>query len=137
SYCNRFIAPLRSSGLVGPEPEMTPYLSLEVYPAKATEAPPELIVVLDAKYSTLPHPQLLDRMRSKYGRIGAFDTGGILSRQVWALAPTAPLHPAAPSPDWARSCSVDNLSFWSDTFDSSTPAPALIHPRPFPPSPPP
>jgi hypothetical protein len=136
-YRNRFYDRFRGYGLLGPEPEMTPDLALEVYPAKAIEGPPELLVVLDAKYSTLPHPQLLDRVRSKYGRIGVFDTGGILSRQVWALAPTAPQHPAAPSPEWAASCSVDNLSFWSDTFDSSTPVAGVIHARPLLGSPPP
>jgi len=136
-YRNRFYDRFRGYGLLGPEPEMTPDLALEVYPAKAAEGPPELVVVLDAKYSTLPHPQLLDRVRSKYSRIGAFDTGSILSRQVWALAPTAPLHPAAQTPDWARACTIDNLSAWSDQFDSSTPVAGVIHARPLLGSPPP
>jgi hypothetical protein len=136
-YRNRFYDRFQGYGLLGPEPEMTPDLALELYPAKGADGPPELIIVLDAKYSTVPHPQILERVRSKYGRIGVFDTGGILSRQVWALAPTAPMHPAAQSPEWGRACTIDNLSFWSDTFDASTPVAGVIHARPLLGSPPP
>jgi len=129
-YRNRFLDRAMGYGLLGPEPEMTPDIALEIYRDARTDEPPELIVVLDAKYSLLPHAQLLDRVRSKYGRIGLFATGSVLSRQVWALAPTAPMGGPYLSPSWANSCTADNLSFWSDAFDASAPVAGVVHARP-------
>src|SRR5206468_3068681 len=94
------------------------------------EGVPELIVVLDAKYSSVPHPQLLERVRGKYGRIGVFANGSVLSRQVWALAPTAPQSGVTQSLAWANSCTVDNLSLWADAFDTSSPIAGVIQSRP-------
>lgn len=134
-YQNRYLDRSREYGLLGPEPELTPDLALEIYPTASDQGAPDLIVVLDAKYSTVAHAQLLDRMRSKYGRIGVFETGAVLSRQVWALAPTAPGGNRFLSPPWANSCTVDNLSFWSDRFDASSPVCGVIHVRPLLPTP--
>jgi hypothetical protein len=113
-------------GLLGAEPEMTPDITLEIGGGDR----PEQIIVFDAKYSSVPHSVLLDQVRAKYGRIGEFVTGRILSRQVWALSPLAPGSPPIPAPAWAGSCTIDNLSFWSDRFDTSTPIAGAIHARP-------
>jgi hypothetical protein len=129
-YRNRFLDSGRGYGLLGPEPEVTPDLSLELYSSNRAEGAPELIVVLDAKYSNSPHVQILDRVRAKYGRIGSFSDGVIRSRQVWALAPTAPQSSQYLTPQWANSCTIDNLSFWSDSFDDSTPVAGVVQARP-------
>ena len=117
-------------GLLGPETEATPDLTLEIYPAGADDVPPETMIVLDAKYSTSSHAQLIERVRNKYGRIGLFATGEILSRQVWALTPTEPHSAPLYALEWSRYCSVDNLSFWSDTFDATAPVAGAILTRP-------
>lgn len=134
-YLNRFQRSAGDFGLLGPEPEMTPDLAIEVFETSSDAAPPVLIVVLDAKYSLLPHVQLLERVRSKYGRIGTFATGAVLSRQVWALAPTSPWGGPHLSPAWANACTADNLSFWSDAFDGSAPVAGVVHARPLLPTP--
>ena len=117
-------------GLLGPEPEATPDLVLEIFPAAIDEVPPETLIVLDAKYSTSQHQQLIERVRNKYGRIGLFSTGEILSRQVWALTPTEPPPGPQYTLEWSKYCSVDNLSFWTDTFDPTAPVAGAILTRP-------
>jgi hypothetical protein len=120
-----------SYGLLGPESERTPDLAVEVFdPDDAGGRPPDLIVVLDAKYSSAPHADKLDEVRWKYGKIGAFRTGTVLSRQVWALSP-APAPGRGPAgPEWAAFCTVDNRAFWSEEFDMRSSAAGVVQARP-------
>ena len=85
-------------GLLSPEEERTPDIALEVFPPGDRNSPvPELIVVFDAKYTSMPHYQKLEEVRLKYSKIGVFETGHVLSRQVWALVPLDALSAAASS----------------------------------------
>ena len=69
--------------------------------------PPELIIVLDAKYSSEAHTVKLDEFSRKYGKIGVFRTGRVLSRQVWAMTPMLPHSARRPIVrDWATSTIV-------------------------------
>src|SRR5581483_6295871 len=75
-------------GLLGPEHERTPDLALEVFSAPdPNRVVPDLIVVLDAKYTSASQAEKLETVRQKYSKIGIFRTGLILSRPVWALTP--------------------------------------------------
>src|SRR6266511_1354171 len=75
-----------SYGLLAEHSERTPDISIEIFaPGDTSGGPPEMIIVLDAKYSSEPHLVKLDEMYRKYGKIGIFQTGKVLSRQVWAL----------------------------------------------------
>src|SRR5262249_30400997 len=69
-------------GFLGEERERTPDIAVEVFPAGDASGPPELIIVLDAKYSSESHATKLDEVSRKYGKIGLFRTGRVLSRQV-------------------------------------------------------
>lgn len=107
-----------------------PDMALEVYPAGAASADvPEVIIVLDAKYSAAPQREKLTEVSTKYSKIGDVRTGRILSRQVWALTPAAP---AADTPaDGLRGyCTVDNGAFWSPTFDALNPVNGAVQTRP-------
>jgi hypothetical protein len=118
-------------GLLGPENERTPDLAVEVFePDDARGRPPDLIIVLDAKYSSAPHPDKLDEVRWKYGKIGVFRTGTVLSRQVWALAPTPAHQRGGGGPEWASFCTVDNRGFWSEEFDMGSTAAGVVQARP-------
>jgi hypothetical protein len=119
----------RTFGLLGPEPELTPDIALEIYP-DATSPTPELVIVFDAKYSSQPQQKKLDEVRSKYGKIGIFRTGRVLSRQVWALTPAAPLRYAPGPTEVAPFCTVDNHSVWLDEFDMSSTAAGAIQTKP-------
>jgi hypothetical protein len=129
SYRSAFESRGLTFGLLGPEPELTPDITLEIYP-DATSPTPELILVFDAKYSSLPQQKKLDEVRSKYGKIGVFRTGRVLSRQVWALTPTAPLRYAPGPTEIAPFCTVDNHSVWFDEFDMSSAVAGAIQTKP-------
>jgi hypothetical protein len=117
-------------GQLGGGRERTPDITLEIFPANSDDAHPELIIVLDAKYSSESHGVKLDEVQRKYGKIGVFETGLVLSRQVWAMAPTpAPgRHPAGP--EWAAFCTLDNLAFWSDAFDMRSTVAGVVQVKP-------
>ena len=97
-YRSRHYDLARGYGLLGPEPEVTPDLALELYSGPDDSVPPEMIVVLDAKYSSSAHGQLIERVRNKYGRIGVFATGTILSRQGLGAGAGGPALRAAVRP---------------------------------------
>jgi hypothetical protein len=108
----------------------TPDMALEVFPARPTAVEtPELIIVLDAKFSSLPQAEKLTEVTTKYSKIGDGRTGRVLSRQVWALTPVAP-SPATPGEGLRPYCTVDNEAFWSDQFDVNNPVNAAIQTRP-------
>ncbi|HVK12655.1 MAG TPA: hypothetical protein VM597_28150, partial [Gemmataceae bacterium] len=118
-------------GLLSPDQERTPDLALEVFAPGARDNPvPELIVVLDAKYTTQPHSRKLDEVRLKYDKIGVFETGRVLSRQVWAIVPTGPDLAPVRGPDWARHCTVDNVGFWSERYDMASPTAGVVRAKP-------
>ena len=78
----------------------------------------------------MPHVQKLNEVQQKYGKIGIFQTGLVLSRQVWAMTPSAAQfrHPAGP--EWAAFCTLDNLAFWSDVFDMRSTVAGVIQVKP-------
>jgi hypothetical protein len=117
-------------GLLGTEVQRTPDIAVEIYPATAPSDAPELILVFDAKYSSAPHLAKLEEVRHKYDRIGVFDTGLILSRQVWALTPAAASATASGQPEWASFCTVDNQGFWSPRFDMQSCVAGVVQARP-------
>ena len=118
-YLSRARAGLAQYGLLGIDEERTPDIAIEVFSSVTGRlAVPESIIVIDAKYSSQPHTMKLDEVRRKYGKIGVFKSGSVLSRQVWAMSPSAPSHPPIDTaPTWASACTVDNEGFWSDEFD--------------------
>jgi len=116
-------------GWLGREHERTPDVAIEIYGADAT-LPPELVIVFDAKYSSVPHAEKLREVKDKYDRIGVHRTGRVLSRQVWALTPAAPAYPGAALPDCAPFCTVDNEGFWSDDFDMASSVAGAIQTKP-------
>jgi hypothetical protein len=116
-------------GLLSPEWQRTPDVALEVFPPGEASVP-DLIIVLDAKYSSSPHAAKLEEVRLKYGKVGVFETGRVLSRQVWALAPTAPHAPRITGPEWSADCTVDNSGFWSDRYDMGSATAGVIRARP-------
>jgi Domain of unknown function (DUF2357)/PD-(D/E)XK nuclease superfamily len=118
-------------GLLSPESERTPDLALEIFaPTERASAIPELIVVFDAKYTMRPHSEKLEEVRLKYGKIGIFETGHVLSRQVWAMLPSAPARTFERGPPWAASCTVDNTGFWSESYDMASATAGAIQARP-------
>ncbi len=119
-------------GFLGEGRERTPDIAVEVFPAGAApDQPPDVILVLDAKYSSEPHGVKLDEVYRKYGKIGVFQTGRVLSRQVWALTPMSAAGRAAPSaPEWASFCTVDNVGFWSDEFDMTSSVAGVVQAKP-------
>ncbi len=118
-------------GLLGFEGERTPDLAVEVFDAEdGGGRPPGLIVVLDAKYTSAPHRDKLEEVRWKYAKIGVFRTGAVLSRQVWAMAPSAAAGPAPGNPEWASFCTVDNRGFWSEHFDLGSHVAGVVQAKP-------
>ncbi|HJT75688.1 MAG TPA: nuclease domain-containing protein [Gemmataceae bacterium] len=108
----------------------TPDVTLELYPARAASADvPEVIIVLDAKYSALAQAEKLTEVSTKYSKIGDVRTGRILSRQVWALTPASPAA-GAPADGLRRYCTVDNEAFWSPSFDAANPVNGAVQTRP-------
>jgi hypothetical protein len=101
---------------------------LEVAPAPAPDIP-ALIVVLDAKYSSLPQWEKMKEVAASYSKLGDPRTGRVLSRQVWALTPAAPA--GGPGADGLRRyCTVDNEAFWSEQFDLDGPVNGAVQTRP-------
>lgn len=118
-------------GLLSPEEERTPDIALEVFPQGDRNNPvPELVIVFDAKYSSMPHRQKLEEVRLKYGKIGVFETGHVLSRQVWALVPSAPNNAHMTGPEWSANCTVDNSGFWSEHYDMGSATAGVIQSKP-------
>jgi hypothetical protein len=136
----------------------TPDIALEIYPARTAPSPgegrvcphcgkvlepqpprtsspdlPELIVIFDAKYSSMPQWDKMKEVAGSYSKIGDARTGRILSRQVWALTPTDAAG-AARFDGLRRHCTVDNEAFWSEQFDLSNPVNGAVQTRPISPS---
>jgi len=135
SYRNHATARGGAYGSLGEERLRTPDIAIEVFPAGDTSnEPPELIVVLDAKYSSEAHTVKLDEVNRKYGKIGVFRTGKVLSRQVWAMTPmpaaSSPGRAGLNAPEWASFCTVDNVGFWSDDFDMSSFVGGVVQAKP-------
>lgn len=107
-----------------------PDMTLEVYPARTGSADvPDVILVLDAKYSSLSHWEKLMEVSTKYSKIGDVRTGRVLSRQVWALTPASPAANATAN-GLRRYCTVDNQAFWSPAFDANNPVNGAVQTRP-------
>jgi hypothetical protein len=117
-------------GLLGPEVQRTPDIAVEIFPASQPASSPEVILVFDAKYSSGPHQAKLEEVRHKYDRIGVFDTGMVLSRQVWALTPAPASAAASGQPEWACFCTVDNHGFWSPRFDMQSCVAGVVQAKP-------
>jgi hypothetical protein len=118
-------------GLLSPEEERTPDIAIEVFPAGDRANPvPEIIVVFDAKFTSMPHFHKLEEVRLKYGKIGVFETGQVLSRQVWALVPNAPQRGYNAGPDWSGHCTTDNSGFWSERYDMNSWTAGVIQAKP-------
>lgn len=134
SYRGMAMARGASYGFLAEFRERTPDIALEIFPAAdMSGGPPELIIILDAKYSSEAHYVKLDEVYRKYGKIGIFQTGKVLSRQVWAMTtmPAAQTGTAREGlPEWAAYCTVDNIGFWSDDFDMSSIAGGVVQARP-------
>lgn len=119
----------RSVGLLGRGSVRTPDLAIEVF--DANESPiPALIIVLDAKYTSAPHPVKLDAVKLKYDRIGEFRTGRVLGRQVWALVPNQPVRGHRITRDWPDECTADNVGVFSDEFDIQSAVAGVVHAAP-------
>lgn len=103
----------------------TPDMALEVY--MPGESMPELIVVLDAKYSRATQREKMTEVSTKYAKIGDPRTGKVLSRQVWALTPVAPL---GRGEALRGACTVDNVGFWSGDFEMAHPVNGALQMRP-------
>ena len=89
-----------------------------------------MIIVFDAKYSMVPHIHKLEEVRLKYGKIGLFETGTVLSRQVWALVPSMPYPSRVIGPEWSANCTIDNSGFWSENYDMGSWTAGVIQAKP-------
>lgn len=113
-------------GLLDANTSRTPDISIEVFPASAPNAEtPDLIIVLDAKYSSSPQSVKMAEVATKYSKIGDIRTGRVLTRQVWALTPSPAGRNSLPR-DLRRFCTVDNAGFWSSSFDIQSPVNGAI-----------
>lgn len=104
----------------------TPDVALEI--TLAGSDAPELIIVLDAKYSSADQRQKMSEVALKYAKIGDPRTGRVLSRQVWALTPTG--RPGRSGADLRSHCTVDNVGFWSERYDIANPVNGAVQTRP-------
>jgi len=119
----------RLVGLLGRGAVRTPDLAIEVYDL-GNSVVPALIIVLDAKYTSAPHPVKLDSVKLKYDRIGEYQTGRVLGRQVWALVPGRPLRPVGTGRGWPDECTADNVGVFSDAFDIGSSVVGVVHAAP-------
>jgi hypothetical protein len=118
-------------GWLGAGGERVPDMTVEVFAAGAAPgSSPDLLIVLDAKYTSDPHDKKLEEVKLKYDRIGVFRTGAVLSRQVWALVPTLPPRRSVFGPEWASFCTVDNHAFWSEHFDVASTVAGTVQAKP-------
>lgn len=118
-------------GLLSPELQRTPDVALELFPpGDDGDGVPELIIVFDAKYSLVPQMQKLEEVRMKYGKIGTFENGKVLSRQIWALVPSLPARPRIVGPEWSATCTIDNSGFWSEGYDMASATAGVIQAKP-------
>jgi hypothetical protein len=109
----------------------TPDMAIEIFPTRSSSIDlPEVIVVLDAKYSAMSQWEKLTEVSTKYSKIGDPRTGRVLSRQVWALTPSLPAAGQAAPEGLQRYCTVDNQAFWSATFDPANPVNGAVQTRP-------
>lgn len=116
------------AGVLSSSAVRTPDLAIEVF-RSLTDELPDLILVLDAKYSSAPQLEKVAEVTTKYARIGDGRTGAVLSRQVWALTPQAPFG-AERADGLGRYCTVDNRGFWSLHYDIRHPVNGAIQTRP-------
>ena len=134
SYRGAAVARGAAYGFLAEDRERTPDIAIEIFPAGAAQRPPELIIVLDAKYTSDPHPVKLDEVNRKYGKIGIFHTGKVLTRQVWAMtpmpAPSISRSSIVGTPEWGSFCTVDNVGFWSDDYDMSSFVAGVVQAKP-------
>jgi hypothetical protein len=99
---------------------LEPDMALEIF-GKSDDLVPEQIIILDAKFSSRPHRDLI-RSLLHYREIGEFGGGRRLARQIWALT-CAPAE-AGPGPDpeegretaLEKAATVDNDLFFSPDF---------------------
>jgi hypothetical protein len=118
-------------GLLGGKGERTPDFALEIFSApELHRAIPDVLVILDAKYTSASQQEKLEEVQLKYGKIGVFRTGRLLSRQVWALTASAAESRGPTEPEWARFCTVDNRAFWSPEFDMTSPVTGTVQAKP-------
>jgi hypothetical protein len=121
----------RTYGQLGQEGERTPDIALEIFPPAPQQLnTPELIIVLDAKYSSVSHQQKLEEVKRKYAKLGVFKSGRVLSRQVWALTPAPPQTVETSNPEWASFCTVDNQGFWSEEFEMASSVAGVVQAKP-------
>jgi hypothetical protein len=119
-----------SIGLLGAGHLKTPDIALEIYLVGSSPPEvPDLIIILDAKYSSSSQRQKLGEVEGKYSKIGNPATGRVLSRQVWALTPKPPATPRHDK-SLASYCTVDNSAFWSEHFDMTNPVNGAVETRP-------
>ena len=117
-------------GLLGGGTKRTPDITVEIYPRDSlSKTIPTLIVVFDAKYTSISHQQKMDEVKAKYSAIGDLSTGTVLSRQIWVLTPV-PSDVAHNLPQLQSYATIDNTAFWSDSFVMSAPVAGAIEVRP-------
>ncbi|MBI4603860.1 MAG: DUF2357 domain-containing protein [Planctomycetes bacterium] len=97
-----------------------PDMAIEVYAAGDEAAgTPEHILVLDAKYASRSHADLLDSV-ARYRNIGELRTGVRLARQIWAVtnAPKAPGAESSAGSPLEEHVTVDNEAFLEEGFSA-------------------
>ncbi len=96
-----------------------PDIALELYPAGAPEAAvPEHIVLLDAKYTSRSHDEVLQSLL-RYRNIGELRTGRRLVRQIWALTNAfPPQHGLEGTPALETDITLDNEAFFDSAFSA-------------------
>lgn len=125
----RPVGPDEPYGLLGRGQMRTPDQAIEIF-AAGESAVPEMIIILDAKYTSAPHAMKLETMKLRYDRIGDYETGRVLGRQIWALVPTRPPHPGLRESGLEAACTTDNTRVFAPAFDPSSAAVGVIHAAP-------
>ncbi len=119
-----------SVGVLDANAVRTPDMAIEVFRARsATPGIPDLIIVVDAKYSSATQAEKMVEVTTKYAKIGDGRTGRVLSRQVWALTPAASVEGAS-GEGLRRFCTVDNVAFWFGAFDPDSSVNGAVQTRP-------